>query len=95
MNPTCKLSALLAILPLLVRGAHNGKRATCVVASNGDTSVSDVPALNAAISSCGAGGVIVLSAGKTYALNAVWDISLCKSCEIQIEGACPVSPVTE
>jgi galacturan 1,4-alpha-galacturonidase len=89
MNPTTKLPALLAFLPLLVRGAHINKRATCTVTSNGDTSKSDAPALNMAITSCGAGGVIVLSAGKTYALNSVRDISACKSCEIQIEGACP------
>jgi hypothetical protein len=76
----------LAIFPILVSSASVEKRSTCTVASNGNTADSDVPALNDAISSCGSGGVIVLSESKTYALNAIWDISDCKGCEIQIEG---------
>jgi galacturan 1,4-alpha-galacturonidase len=77
---------LLAIFPLLVSSVSVEKRSTCTVTSNGNTADSDVPALNDAISSCGSGGTIVLSEGKTYALNAVWDIGDCQDCEIQIEG---------
>jgi galacturan 1,4-alpha-galacturonidase len=80
--------SLLAILPLFVLSASVfvEKRSTCIVASNGNMADSDIPALNDAISSCGSGGTIVLSEGKTYALNSVWNIGSCKSCEIQIEG---------
>lgn len=79
------LLSLILALPL-VTAATLDKRATCTVTSNKDASKSDVPAITAALNSCGAGGVIVLSKGTIYAINEVLDISACKSCEIQLEG---------
>ena len=60
--------------------------ATCVVSSAGNSSVSDVPAIKAAFASCGNGGIIQFSAGKTYAINELLKIQGCNGCEVQLEG---------
>ncbi|KAJ7593818.1 glycoside hydrolase family 28 protein [Mycena floridula] len=67
------------------------KRATCTVASAGDAGTDDVPAIQAAIKSCGNGGIIVLSAGKTYALRSTLSFAGCVACEMQIEGTLKLS----
>ena len=67
------------------------KRATCTPASGGDASIDDVPAIKAAISSCGTGGTIVIPAGYTYTIRSVLDFTGCTSCDFQIEGTLKVS----
>lgn len=67
------------------------KRATCVVASAGSASQDDVPAIMAAIKSCGAGGIIQISAGKTYQIRSVLDFAGCNACDFQVEGTMKLS----
>ena len=67
------------------------KRATCTPASGGDASIDDVPAIKAAISSCGTGGTIVIPAGYTYMIRSVLDFTGCTSCDFQIKGTLKVS----
>ncbi|KAK7062761.1 hypothetical protein VNI00_000250 [Paramarasmius palmivorus] len=71
-----------------------GKRATCTVASAGNAGTDDVPAIETAIKSCGSGGIIVLSAGKTYMIRSTLDFTGCAGCEIQIEGTLKLSDDT-
>lgn len=68
-----------------------GKRATCVVKGAQNAGTDDVPAISAALTSCGNGGIIQISAGVTYAIRSVLDFSACKSCDFQIEGTMKVS----
>lgn len=75
----------------LVSPAPHGKRATCVVASAGSAGTNDVPAITAAIKSCGAGGIIQISAGKTYMIRSVLDFTGCSSCDFQVEGTLKLS----
>lgn len=60
-------------------------RAICTPAS-GAASGDDTPAIAAAIKSCGAGGTIVLPAGKTYNMKTMLDFTGCVNCDFQIEG---------
>ncbi|KFZ04011.1 hypothetical protein V502_10482 [Pseudogymnoascus sp. VKM F-4520 (FW-2644)] len=62
------------------------KRATCTPASLGDTQQDDIPAIIAAIKSCGNGGTIVIPAGKTYSLRTMLDFTGCVNCDFQLEG---------
>jgi len=54
-----------------------------------------VPAAVSAIKLCGNGGIIVFSAGKTYAIRSTLDITGCINCEIQIEGTLKLSDDTD
>lgn len=67
------------------------KRATCTPASAGDSSKDDVPAIEAALSSCGSGGVIVIPAGKTYAIRTTLSFAGCVGCEFRVEGTLKAS----
>lgn len=67
------------------------KRAVCTPASAGDAGTDDVPAIVAAIASCGNGGTIVIPAGKTYAIRSVMSFAGCVGCDFQIEGTLKVS----
>ncbi|KAF7929218.1 uncharacterized protein EAE98_005137 [Botrytis deweyae] len=81
--------------PTAVRKEANGvslaKRATCTPASAGNSGTDDVPAIAAAISSCGSGGVIQIPAGVQYAINSVVDFKGCAGCTLNIEGTLKVS----
>ncbi|KIJ40021.1 glycoside hydrolase family 28 protein [Sphaerobolus stellatus SS14] len=86
--------APLLLATLVYGSAFNptlDKRATCTVASAGNSGTDDVPAVVSAIKSCGNGGVIIFSAGKTYAIGSTLDITGCVNCQIQIEGTLKLS----
>ncbi|KAL0059800.1 hypothetical protein AAF712_013441 [Marasmius tenuissimus] len=70
------------------------KRATCTVASAGSASTDDVPAIEAAIKSCGNGGIILIPAGKTFMIRSTLDFTGCTNCEVQIEGTLKMSDDT-
>ncbi|KAI9650435.1 hypothetical protein NHQ30_000450 [Ciborinia camelliae] len=72
-------------------GVSLAKRATCTPASAGNSSTDDVPAITAAITSCGSGGVIQIPAGIEYAINSVLDFTGCVGCTFNIEGTLKVS----
>ncbi|KAM3064910.1 hypothetical protein ACMFMF_011526 [Clarireedia jacksonii] len=72
--------ALEDITPVLA------KRATCTPASAGSASTDDVPAITAAIKSCGNAGTIVIPAG-VHTL----DFTGCAGCTFNIEGTLKVS----
>jgi galacturan 1,4-alpha-galacturonidase len=59
-----------------------------------DLHISKVPAAVSAIKSCGNGGTIIFSAGKTYAIRSTLDITGCVNCQIQIEGTLKLSDDT-
>lgn len=84
----------LAMSILVARGNHIEKRATCTVTSAQSVSVDDVPAIQAAIKSCGDGGVIVIPAGYTYQIRTTLDFTGCINCEVQIEGTLKLSSDT-
>lgn len=81
--------------PTIVRKEANAvslaKRATCTPASAGNSGTDDVPAIVAAITSCGNGGVIQIPAGVQYAINSVLDFTGCVGCTLNIEGTLKVS----
>ncbi|KAJ8070145.1 hypothetical protein OCU04_000537 [Sclerotinia nivalis] len=81
--------------PTAVRNEANGvtlaKRATCTPASAANAGIDDVPAITAAIKSCGKGGVIQIPAGVQYAINSVLDFTGCAGCTFNIEGTLKVS----
>jgi galacturan 1,4-alpha-galacturonidase len=89
----CAKYSLLACLAVLsvVSGPCMGMRTTCTVASSNNLTASDVPAINAALNTCGSGGTVVLLEGVTYAISEVLDINACRGCTIEIEGECPSS----
>ncbi|KAG6813861.1 hypothetical protein H0H92_006268 [Tricholoma furcatifolium] len=89
-------SALLtvALSGLIAFGNPLEKRSTCTVTSAQDASVDDVPAIEAAIQSCGDGGVIVIPAGYTYQIRSTLDFTGCSNCEVQIEGTLKLSDNT-
>ncbi|KAH0582775.1 hypothetical protein H2248_010686 [Termitomyces sp. 'cryptogamus'] len=70
------------------------KRATCIVPSGQSVSVDHVPAIKAAIQSCGNDGVIVIPAGYTYQIRCPLDFAGCINCEVQIEGTLKLSSDT-
>ncbi|GLB41868.1 putative glycoside hydrolase family 28 protein [Lyophyllum shimeji] len=93
--PSPLLVLLSLVFPFFLVGATPlEKRATCTVASAGNAGVDDVPAIEAAIKSCGNGGIIVLSAGKTYMIRSTLDFTGCVGCEVQIEGTLKLSDDT-
>ncbi|KAK1222935.1 hypothetical protein PQX77_014212 [Marasmius sp. AFHP31] len=67
------------------------KRATCTVNSAGSDSVDDVPAIEAAMKSCGNGGIILLPAEQIFTIRSTWDFTGCTNCEVQIEGTLKLS----
>ena len=67
------------------------QRAACTPTSAGVASRDDVPAIEAAIQSCGNGGTIVIPAGKTYMIRSPLDFAGCTNCDFQIEGTLKVS----
>ncbi|KAJ7116569.1 glycoside hydrolase family 28 protein [Mycena epipterygia] len=67
------------------------KRATCTPASAGDAGTDDVPAIEAAFKTCGNGGIIVIPAGKTYAIRSTLSFTGCVNCDFQIEGTLKMS----
>ncbi|APA06822.1 hypothetical protein sscle_02g015920 [Sclerotinia sclerotiorum 1980 UF-70] len=81
--------------PTAVRNEANGvslaKRATCTPASAGNAGIDDVPAITAAIKSCGKGGVIQIPAGVQYSINSVLDFTGCAGCTFNIEGTLKAS----
>jgi galacturan 1,4-alpha-galacturonidase len=62
------------------------KRATCTPATLGNSQLDDTPAIKAAITSCGKGGIILIPAGKTYSLRTMLDLTGCVNCDFQLEG---------
>lgn len=90
------LGALVAAVPSPVqknvaRTEHLVKRATCTPTSAQDASVDDVPAIEAAIKSCGSGGTIVIPAGIEYMIRSPLDFAGCVGCDFQIEGTLKAS----
>ncbi|KAF7348276.1 Extracellular exo-polygalacturonase [Mycena sanguinolenta] len=67
------------------------KRATCTPVSAGDAGTDDVPAIQAAFGSCGNGGIIVIPAGKEYAIRSPLSFAGCVNCDFQIEGTLKMS----
>jgi galacturan 1,4-alpha-galacturonidase len=90
MNPL-KLTALISLAFGFTLAASLSRRTTCTVTSAGSASKDDVPAIEAAIRSCGNGGIIVLSSGVTYQLRSTLNLTGCTGCEIQIEGTLKMS----
>ncbi|KAF5366849.1 hypothetical protein D9758_006488 [Tetrapyrgos nigripes] len=87
-------SFLLLYLSAAASASAVSKRATCTVASAGNAGIDDVPAIESAIKSCGNGGIIVISAGKTYAVRSTLDFTGCVNCEVQVEGTLKLSDDT-
>jgi galacturan 1,4-alpha-galacturonidase len=67
------------------------KRASCTPTSAGDAGTDDVPSIEAAIASCGSGGIIVIPAGITYAIRTTLSFAGCSNCDFQIEGTLKAS----
>jgi galacturan 1,4-alpha-galacturonidase len=67
------------------------KRASCTPGSAGNLATDDVPAITAAIKSCGQGGTIVIPAGKTYSIRSTLDFTGCTGCTFNIEGTLKAS----
>ena len=101
------LSAILTIGSILLAGSvatptsHAApdrvalaKRATCTPTSLGNDQEDDTPAIQAAITSCGNGGTIVLPAGTTYSLRSMLTFSGCTNCNFQLEGTLKASDDT-
>lgn len=88
-----------SILQIFILSLYSGlavataldRRATCTPVSGGSASIDDVPAIEAAFKSCGAGGIIIIPAGKTYMIRSVLDFTGCVNCEFQIEGTLKMS----
>lgn len=70
------------------------KRATCTPASAGNVNTDDVPAIEAALKSCGTRGTIVIPAGKTYVIRSTLDFTGCTNCDFQVEGTLKASDDT-
>ncbi|KAF2763413.1 glycoside hydrolase family 28 protein [Pseudovirgaria hyperparasitica] len=71
------------------------QRAVCTPTSAGSASKDDVPAIQAAIASCGNGGTIVIPAGKTYQIRSMLSLAGCVGCDFQLEGTLKVSDDTD
>ncbi|KAJ7054396.1 glycoside hydrolase family 28 protein [Mycena amicta] len=75
-------------------GVSVAKRATCTPVSAKNAGVDDVPAIAAAIKSCGNGGIIVIPASTTYAIRSVLSFAGCVNCDFQVEGILKLSDDT-
>lgn len=62
------------------------KRVICTPTSAANAGIDDVPAIQAAIVSCGNGGTIVIPAGLTYVIRSILSFAGCIGCDFQIEG---------
>ncbi|KAF1999965.1 glycoside hydrolase family 28 protein [Amniculicola lignicola CBS 123094] len=88
-------SILISVLINAVLSADSlSRRATCVPTSAGNAGTDDVPAITAAIKSCGGGGIIQIPSGKTYMIRSVLDFAGCVNCDFQVEGTIKVSDDT-
>lgn len=90
------LAGLAAATPTTVSRspAKIEKRASCTPTSYGVASKDDVPAIESAIASCGAGGTIVIPAGKEYMIRSPLSFTGCKACDFQLEGTLKMSDDT-
>lgn len=90
---TSLLAFYIAAFSSLALGSPTSvaKRATCVVTGAQDEGIDDVPAITAALASCGNGGIIQIPAGITFAIRSVLDFSACKNCDFQVEGTMKAS----
>ena len=61
-------------------------RAVCTPKAGGSSIVDDTPAIQAAFTSCGNGGTIVIPQGTRYYLNTALSLAGCANCDFQIEG---------
>jgi galacturan 1,4-alpha-galacturonidase len=96
-NTRLVVGALLCVLPGVFASPTTttlAKRATCTPASAGSASTDDVPAIAAAIKSCGNGGIIVIPAGKTYQIRSTLSFAGCTNCDFQVEGTLKMSDDT-
>ncbi|KAK7192200.1 pectin lyase-like protein [Paraphaeosphaeria sporulosa] len=79
----CSSALALFALPALAGPSADN---TCTPLANGFAAIDDSPAINAALVECGAGGTIVLPADQAYSIFTPLDFSLCRHCDVQIEG---------
>ncbi|KAF7323721.1 Extracellular exo-polygalacturonase [Mycena kentingensis (nom. inval.)] len=89
--PLALLAGLVSAGPTAVSVA---KRATCTPTSAKNAGIDDVPAIAAAIKSCGNNGIIVIPAGVTYAIRSVLSFAGCVNCDFQVEGTLKLSDDT-
>ncbi|KAF7291860.1 Extracellular exo-polygalacturonase [Mycena indigotica] len=66
----------------------------CTPSSAQNSGVDDVPAIDAAIKTCGNGGIIVIPIGVTYSIRSVLSFTGCVNCDFQIEGTMKLSDNT-
>jgi len=83
--------ALLASSAVIGQVSSLSEQKTCTPSSAGNSSIDDVPAISAALSTCGDGGTIVIPAGETFMIRSRLDFSNCSACNFQIEGTLKVS----
>jgi hypothetical protein len=86
--------ALLFAVTLLSASAYQPprKRAICTANSLNNPLVDDVPNIVAALKECGDSGRVVLPDNQTFTIRSPIDLSLCRSCDFQINGIVKVSP---
>jgi galacturan 1,4-alpha-galacturonidase len=83
-RPNCFFNAIAIVLALfsvvwaVPTEVSVAKRATCTPVSAGNAGVDDVPVIQAAFQSCGNGGIIVIPAGKTYAIRSTLSFAGCE-----------------
>ena len=63
----------------------------CKPSSARNSSVDDVPAIREALSTCGNGGTIIISANETFMIRSPIDFSNCSACDFQLEGTLKLS----
>lgn len=84
------ISLLSATLALLATHASAVPLAnpdnTCTPLANGFEAIDDSPTINSALQECGNGGTIILPADQIYSIYTPLDFSLCRNCDVQIEG---------
>ena len=76
---------------ILAQAAILKRQGTCTPSSAGNSSIDDVPAISKALSTCGDGGTIIISAGQTFMIRSPLDFSNCHGCNFQIDGTLKVS----
>ena len=62
------------------------KENICKPSSARNNSIDDVRAIHEALSTCGNGGTIIISANETFMIRSVLDFSNCSACDFQLEG---------
>jgi galacturan 1,4-alpha-galacturonidase len=83
--------ALLASSAVFDQVSSLQEQKTCKPVSARNSSVNDVPAIREALSTCGNGGTIIISAGETFMIRSPLVFSNCTACDFQIEGTLKVS----